>query len=103
MSPEKIKTIRNWPISKNIKNIRGFLGFTNFYRSLIIGYKEITRPFYALTKKDTIFIWEQKEEDIFTTFKRRVIKEPIIYNINLGKSYEVDTDISDFAIGVQLE
>ncbi len=37
MNPEKIKTVKDWPISKNMKDSRGFLDFTNFYRSLIIG------------------------------------------------------------------
>ncbi len=102
MSPEKIKTIKNWPISKNMKDIKGFLGFTNFYRNLITGYREIAGLFYVLTKKNIIFIWEQKEEDIFTTFKRRVAEEPVIYNIDLEKLYEIDIDISDFVIGIQL-
>ncbi len=56
MNSEKIKAVRDWSISKNMKDVRGFLGFTNFYRSLITGYGEITGPLYALTKKDIIFI-----------------------------------------------
>ncbi len=103
MNSEKIKIVKNWPISKNMKDIRGFLDFTNFYWSLITRYGEIAELFYILTKKDTTFIWKQKEEDVFIAFKGRVVKEPVIYNIDPGKLYEVDTDMLDFAIGVQLE
>ncbi len=102
MSPEKIKIVRNWHMSKNMKEARGFLGFTNFYRSLIIGYREIIGPFYMLIKKDTTFIWEKTKTDIFIAFKGRIITESIIYDIDLEKPYEVDIDISNFMIGVQL-
>ncbi len=83
-----------------MKDVRGFLDFTNFYRSLITGYEEITGSFYTLTKKDTIFIWEQKEEDIFITFKGKVVEEPVIHDTDLGKPYKVDIDISDFMIEI---
>ncbi len=103
MNPEKIKVVKDWPISKNMKDIRGFLGFINFYRSLIIGYEEIAEPFYVLTKKDTTFIWKQKKEAVFIIFKGRVIEESVIHNTDPGKPYEVDTDTSDFTMGIQLE
>ncbi len=86
-----------------MKDIRGFLDFTNFYRSLITGYRKIAELFYTLTKKDIIFIWEQKEEDIFTTFKGRITKESVIHNIDPGKPYKIDIDISDFAMKAQLK
>ncbi len=86
-----------------MKDVRGFLDFTNFYQSLITGYGKIAGPFYALTKKNTTFIWEQKEEDMFIIFKKRVVKEPVIHDTDPEKPYEVDIDISNFAIGVQLE
>ncbi len=102
MSFEKIKTVKDWSISKNMKDVRGFLGFTNFYRSLITGYGEITGSFYILTKKDIIFIWEQKEKDVFITFKGRVVEESIIHDTDLEKPYEVHIDMSDLVIGIQL-
>ncbi len=102
MSLEKIKTVKDWLTPKNVKDIRGFLDFINFYQSLITGYGEIVEPLYILTKKDIIFIWEQKEEDVFIAFKGRVVEESVIHNIDPEKLYEVDIDVLDFMIGVQL-
>jgi len=31
MDPKKVKAIVNWQEPKNIKNIRAFIGFANFY------------------------------------------------------------------------
>ena len=32
MSPEKVKSIQDWPEPWKIKNMQSFLGFANFYR-----------------------------------------------------------------------
>lgn len=31
----KVEAVVNWPISKNLKELRGFIGFANFYRHFI--------------------------------------------------------------------
>jgi len=31
MDPKKVKAIVNWQKPKNVKNIRAFIGFANFY------------------------------------------------------------------------
>jgi len=31
MDPKKVKVIVNWQEPKNVKNVRAFIGFANFY------------------------------------------------------------------------
>ena len=31
MDPKKVEVIEKWPIPKNVKEVRGFIGFINFY------------------------------------------------------------------------
>lgn len=35
MDPDKIKAVSEWPPSTNVKEVRAFLGFVNFYRRYI--------------------------------------------------------------------
>ncbi|KAJ3529572.1 hypothetical protein NMY22_g8944 [Coprinellus aureogranulatus] len=35
MDPAKVEAVRTWPISKNLREVRGFLGFANFYHCFI--------------------------------------------------------------------
>ena len=35
MSPEKVKSIQDWPEPRKIKDVQSFLGFPNFYRHFI--------------------------------------------------------------------
>jgi hypothetical protein len=31
ITSEKVKVVKSWPVPRNIKDVQGFLGFTNFY------------------------------------------------------------------------
>jgi hypothetical protein len=52
MDPVKISGIRDWPVPKNVKEVRSFLGFCNFYRPFIRGFATVARPLNSLTRKD---------------------------------------------------
>src|SRR6266699_6726136 len=57
MNDKKIKTIRYWLQPTNIKEIRGFLRFVNFYRYFIEGFKRLAIFFIKLIKNDKTFKW----------------------------------------------
>jgi Reverse transcriptase (RNA-dependent DNA polymerase) len=40
----KLSRIRDWPTPTTIKQVRGFIGFTNFYRRFIKKFSKLTLP-----------------------------------------------------------
>jgi len=62
--PHKIKAILDWPLPSNIKQLRGFLGLTGYYRRFIKGYGIICKPLTQFLKKDA-YRWN---EEATTTF-----------------------------------
>ena len=52
---DKVKVVEEQPMLEKLKDVRGFLEFTNFYRLLIKGYREIARPLINLTQKEEGF------------------------------------------------
>jgi hypothetical protein len=47
----KIKSIREWPTPTNLKELRGFLGLTGYYRKFIAHYVVLSQPLSNLLKK----------------------------------------------------
>ena len=52
----KVRVILEWPKPKNIKEVRSFLGLTNFYHHFISSYVQVTWLLNSLMKKDTPFV-----------------------------------------------
>ena len=73
VDPNKIKAMMDWTIPKTLKNIRGFLGFTGYYRKFVRNYGRIAGPLTALTKKDA-FSWTLEETQLLNNLKRQCAK-----------------------------
>ena len=50
---ENVEKIKNFPRPTCLKELQSFLGLCNFYRKLIRGYADITKPLNNLCKKDS--------------------------------------------------
>jgi len=52
MEKEKVDEVPSWPKPKNMKDVRKFLGLTNYYRRFIKDFAQVARPMNMLTRKD---------------------------------------------------
>ena len=68
----------------------------------IKNFSDIARPLHDITKKDIEFQWGAEQEQAFRRIYDLIIADPMLLLPNPGKLYEVETDVSDYAIGGQL-
>ena len=59
--PEKVDKIVNYPIPKNIRELRGILGLFSYYRRFIKDFSKKADSLYELLKKETAYSWTNKQ------------------------------------------
>ena len=66
---KKVEAVKDFPVPKNVKEVKSFLGLANFYRRHIPDMAIISRPLTALTRKDMEFVWTVECEAAFKEIK----------------------------------
>ena len=102
MDPTKLAGIKEWPTPTNVKEVRSFLGFGNFYRRFIGHFAELAKPLNALTQKDKPFDWTEECETAFKNLKERFAKTPVLLIPDPTKPFVIESDASKFATGAVL-
>ena len=102
VDPAKIEAVMKWEPSKNVMEVRSFLGLASYYRRFVDGFSKLAMPMTRLTKKGEKFLWTPKCELVFHTLKEKLTTTPVLIIPNSGEGYEVYTDASLRGLGCVL-
>lgn len=80
LDPTKISAVVEWPRPYSIREVRGLLGLTGYYRGFVRDYGLIARPLTTLLKKtNTVkFEWLEAAEAAFERLKKALTKALVL-------------------------
>ncbi|KAF1334456.1 reverse transcriptase, partial [Globisporangium splendens] len=81
VDPEKVKSIDDWPIPQNVKQLL------------------LVQPLTSLLKKDNEWEWSEEHQAAFAEVKKSLREAPVLALADHEKPFHVVCDASDYAIG----
>ena len=104
MDMTNIQVIQDWPSPTTLTALRSFLGLANFYCMFILVFSRIPWPLIQVMKggvREKLF-WFESQQEAFFDLKHCLRSTPVLTSPNLQQPLEIETDASDYAIGVVL-
>jgi len=88
-----------WPVPKDVADIRSFMGLAGYYRRFVEGFSRVAYPITSLQKKGRAFKWTPECQQSFEQLKHLLTTAPILSIADPNKDYVVCTDASKEGVG----
>src|SRR5581483_6053711 len=102
VDPSKIEKVKNFPVPTNLTELRSFIGLASYYRKFVPEFSKIVKPLTSLTKKDTPYVWTQKQQEAFDILKDKLCDTPVLQFPDFNRHFYLYTDASGYAMGAIL-
>uniref|UniRef100_A0A0A9C3T2 Reverse transcriptase domain-containing protein n=1 Tax=Arundo donax TaxID=35708 RepID=A0A0A9C3T2_ARUDO len=100
MDCQKVQAVADWPVPRNVRAARGFLGLAGYYRRFIKDYGSIAAPLTRLLKEG--FVWTDEATRAFTALKSALSGAPVLQLPDFNRAFVVECDVSGSGMGVVL-
>ena len=99
--PDRAKTeaVSSNPTPKDVKELRQFLGLSNYYHRFVANYSKIAEPLHKLLRRERNFHWDSCCQKAFDTLKQKLVSPPVLALPDFCQQFILYTDASDGAIG----
>jgi transposase InsO family protein len=96
---DKVTAVREFPVPTNVKELRSFLGLSNFYRRFIQGFSKITAVLTRLLQKNVEYKWTEDCQSAFQQLKEKLTEAPVLAFPDYKLKFILTTDACDSGIG----
>lgn len=98
MDPDRKAAIMSFPVPRNIRQLRGFLGLINYFRRFISKYSEEVRPLCDLLKHKLKWTWSNEINECFERVKALFVETVMLHHPNTKETYYLQTDSSNLGV-----
>ncbi|GKD52787.1 putative mitochondrial protein, partial [Tanacetum coccineum] len=100
--PNKVRAMQDWPILTTLKQLKGFLGLTGYYRRFIKGFASLSRPLTQLLKENA-FKWNSEAQLSFEPLKKAMVEAPVLGLPDFNQPFVIEIDASRVGLGAVLQ
>ena len=100
--PANVAKIKSWKIPGSVKQLRGFLGLTGYYRHWVRMYSELAKCLTDLTREDMKWHWAKEHQKAFEALRDALTANTIMNYPDFAKPFIIKADASLTAIGYVL-
>lgn len=101
VDPEKIRAIKEWSASTNVREVKGFLGLTGYYRRFVQNYGSVAALLTQLLKSGA-YKWSNEAQEAFEKLKTAMKTLPSLALPDFNLPFEIEMDASGYGIGAML-
>ncbi|CAB3226541.1 unnamed protein product [Arctia plantaginis] len=94
----KTLAVTNFPVPRNVHDVRRFLGLASFFRRFVKDFAIIARPLTDLLKANFLWEWNDYHCRAFETLKRKLTERPILALYDVSLETELHTDASKLGV-----
>jgi hypothetical protein len=102
VDPMKFEKILRLPPPCNIRQLQGLQGKANFLVWFIVKYADLTKGLMHFLKKDTLFIWDERAQELFDFLKKSLVSTPLLKPPNYSRDYFIYFAASERMVGMVL-
>ena len=100
--PRKAEVIKEMSRPTNCKELQRFLGIVTYVAKFIPNMAQITAPLRQLLEKNVEWVWDQKQEEAFTTLKTAIADPPVLKFFDQKEPVCLSVDASSKGMGAVL-
>ena len=98
----KTRAVKEFPVPKNVKDLRSFLGLASYYRGFMQNFSRIAEPLYTLLRKGVEFEWNEERQKALDALKERLTTAPVLSYPDFTQPFILETDASYAGLGAVL-
>ena len=87
MEEDKVAEVLNWLAPTTVRDVRKFLGLTNYYRQFVKDFARIAWPLNNLTRKEEKWRWESEQQEAFKQLKQVFTSRPLLAVPDIDKEF----------------
>ncbi|XP_076656370.1 uncharacterized protein LOC143361015 [Halictus rubicundus] len=99
---EKVAPVLSFPVPRNIRQLRRFLGMASWYRRFIPDFATVAEPLNILLRKGQPWKWEDGQQSAFEKIRHLIATAPTLACPHFDVPFVLQTDASTVGLGAVL-